>query len=180
MLVHSKAAKRYAKALFDLAVRSGELDSIRSDIDAILKLMQDAHEFARFLRDYMLPASARTRILSEIFSNRINTLTLRFIRLLEEKKRCGILDNICVSFANMHDEMLGMVKGQITSPLTLEPGDVRLITEYARTKTEGQLVLSTLIDPALLGGFKLRLGDVVYDASLAAQLHNLREKMISV
>lgn len=180
MVVHSKAAKRYAKALFDLSSKSGELDSIRGDLDAILKLIQDTPELARFMRDYMLPASARTRILAEIFSTRINTLTFRFIKLLEEKKRCGILDNICVSFANMHDTMQGIVKGQITSPIHLDQQDIQLITDYARTKTEGRLVLATVIDPELLGGFKLRLGDVVYDASVAAQIHTLRERMISV
>jgi len=180
VVVHSKAAKRYAKALFDLALKSGELDSIRGDLEAILKLMHDAPDLVKFMRDYMLPASARTKTLAEIFSSRINELTFRFIRLLEEKKRCGILDNICVSFANMHDQMQGIIKGQITSPIMFESQDIQTITTYAQTKTEGRLVLSTVIDPSLLGGFKLRLGDVVYDASVAAQIHTLREKMISV
>lgn len=180
MLAHSKAAKRYAKALFDLARQSGELDKARADLDSIQELLQSAPELAKFMHDYMLPASARARVLDEIFSSRINVLTFRFIKLIEEKKRCGIMAQICVSFTDMYDQMLGIVKGQITSAVKFEQSVIQEITGYAQTKTKGRLILSPVIDPSILGGFKLRLGDVVYDASVAAQLHTLREKMIGV
>ena len=180
MLAHSKAAKRYAKALFDLVRQSQEIASTRADLNAIIQLLQDNPELTKFMHDYMLPVSIRTSILAEIFSNRVTPLVFRFISLIEEKKRCGILAQICASFADLHDAMLGIVKGQITSPLALEQTDVQTLTSYAQTKTKGHLVLSTIVEPSLLGGFKLRLGDVVYDASVAAQLHMLKEKMISV
>jgi F-type H+-transporting ATPase subunit delta len=180
VLTRSRAAKRYAKALFDLARQTGETDSIRRDIDKLQELMNSMPDLSSFMRNYMLPRATRTITIDEIFSGMVNLLTFQFISLLEEKKRCGILAQVCVAFVDLHDRMLGMVKGRITTPVQLEKSDIEAVTSYARTKTEGQLLLSTVVDPSLLGGFKLRLGDVVYDASVSAQLHMLKEKMISV
>ena len=180
MRVHSKAAKRYAKALFDLACQSNEIDNVRADLDSIQELLQKNPELTKFMHDYMLPASIRTSILAGIFSGRVTPLTFRFINLVEEKKRCGILTQICVSFVALHDLLLGIIKGQLTFPIEFEQSDVQALTSYAQAKTKGLLVLSTIIEPSLLGGFKLRVGDVVYDASVAVQLNMLKEKMISV
>jgi len=80
----------------------------------------------------------------------------------------------------LHDLLLGIIKGQLTFPIEFEQSDVQALTSYAQAKTKGLLVLSTIIEPSLLGGFKLRVGDVVYDASVAVQLNMLKEKMISV
>jgi F-type H+-transporting ATPase subunit delta len=158
VLVHSKAAKRYAKALFDLARQSNEIDKIRLDINSILTLLQNNPELVKFMHNYMLPASIRVNTLTEIFSSRVTSLIFRFINLIEEKKRCGILGQICTSFVDLHDSMLGIVKGQITSPVQFEEADIKSLTSYAQTKAEGRLVLSPIVDPSLLGGFKLRLG----------------------
>lgn len=180
MQSHAKAGKRYAKALFDLAGETGQIDKVRADLDAIQQALATIPELAKFMRDYMLPMAIRTKTLTELFSGKVTPLTFKFLRLVEEKKRCAILDQICAAFIDLHDQMLGIVKGQMTAPFQLETADVQLVTSFAQTKTKGRLKLSTFIDQSLLGGFRLRLGDVVYDASTAAQLHMLKEKMINV
>jgi len=179
VLLRSRAAKRYAKALFIMARESGKTDRIRADVEKMLTLLNNMQDLSQFMRNYMLPMATRTNALREIFSGMLDPLSFQFISLLEDKKRCGILAQVCIAFVDLHDAMLGIVKGSITTPIQLEKSDIAAVTDYARTKMEGQLQLSTVIDKALLGGFKLRLGDVVYDASLSAQLHMLKEKMIS-
>ncbi|MDD4870422.1 MAG: ATP synthase F1 subunit delta [Kiritimatiellae bacterium] len=180
MLHHVKAAKRYAKALFDLARETGQIDAVRADLESIHDLLNKNSELALFMRDYMLPMTIRMKNLTALFSGRATPLTFRFIKFVEEKKRCGILSQICKAFVDLNDRMLGIVKGQMTSPFKLDQTDIQSVTTYAQTKTKGRLSLSVVLDPALIGGFRLRLGDVVYDASTTAQLHMLKEKMINV
>lgn len=179
MLSHAKATKRYAKALFDLARELRQIDTVRADLESLHDLLNQAPELTRFMHDYMLPMTIRMKSLTELFSSRVTPLTFRFIKFIEGKKRCGILNQICTAFIDLNDQMLGIVKGQMTSPFELNQTDVQSVTAYAQTKIKGHLSLSVVLDPALIGGFRLRLGDVVYDASARAQLHMLKEKMIN-
>jgi len=146
-------------------------------VEAIHNLLQSSAEVARFMGNYMLPQSARHNVITGLFSGKISPLAFRFVLFVERKKRGRILGQICSAYVDLHDQVLGIVKGLLSAPFELEEEDVRAVTAYARKKTEGQLRLSTLLEPPLLGGFKLRLGDTVYDASVAAQLNMLKEKL---
>jgi len=176
---HTKAAKRYARALFDLARESGQVDNLRADMEAMRNLLDSVPGLAAFMHNYMLPVTIRTRVITELFSGRVTPLTFRFLMFTEKKKRCSIFGQICEGFIELHDQMLGIVKGRITSPFEMRETDVQSVTGFAGTKTSGKLSLSVALDPALIGGFRLRLGDIVYDASTAVQMQMLKEKMIN-
>jgi len=178
-LLHTKAAKRYAKALFELARESGQADSLRAELETIQDMLNKIPALAVFMHNYMLPSAVRLRTLTELFSGKVAPLTFRFIMFTDKKKRSGIFSQICGEFIELHDRMKGIVKGRITSPFELNKPDLEAVTGFAQTKTRGWLSLSLVVDPGLLGGFRLRLGDIVYDASTAAQMEILKEKMIN-
>lgn len=178
MIFRQRASKRYARALFDLANESGALAEVRNDVDALLALVRDTPELSAFFDNYLLPRSARKAFLESAFSGRLNPLTYRFLLLVEEKKRGGLLADICAGFIDRHDAMQGIVRGTAASPYALDPESMALLSAYAQAKIKGQPRLEPVRDPFLLGGVRLQLGDTVYDMSMAAQLRMLREKMI--
>mgnify|MGYP001573902141 CR=1 FL=1 len=178
MRVPSRAAKRYAKALFNLARETGQMDAVRDDLAALQSLALESSELSRFLADTHWSRRARAELLKNLFSNRLQPLSYRFLVFLESKRRLGLLEPICASFLGLHDDMKGIVRGRLTSAFALEPTDVTAISARAEPGAGGALRLDVNVDTGLLGGFKLRVGDVVHDLSLAGQLRALRQRLV--
>lgn len=178
MRVPSRAAKRYARALFNLARETGQIDAVKDDVSVLQSLALQSSELSHFLGDTHLPRRTREELLKRLFSGRLQPLSFRFLVFLESKRRLGLLEPICASFLGLHDTMKGIVRGRLTSAFELEPTDVTAISSRAEPGTGGQLRLDVNVDADLLGGFKLRVGDVVHDLSLAGQLRALRQRLV--
>jgi F-type H+-transporting ATPase subunit delta len=178
VLMPSRAARRYAKAVFGLALETGQLDAVKDDLSSLQTLALQSNELARFLGDYHLSRQIRETLLTRIFSDRLHPLSFQFLRFLESKRRLGLLSQICVSFVGLHDSMSGIVRGRLTSAFALDSIDVAAISDRAEAKGEGRLRLDVDVDADLLGGFRLRIGDVIRDLSMAGQLRRLRQRLV--
>lgn len=178
MLVASRAARRYAKALFGLALETGKVDAVKDDLTGLMELTSQSRELARFLGDYHLSRRARGKVLTSLFSGRLAPLSFRFVMFLEEKRRLGSLDPICASFMQLHDRMNGVVRGRLESAFELATADVAAISDRAEAAGTGQVRLAVDVKPDLLGGFRLRIGDVIHDYSIAGQLRRMRQRLV--
>ncbi|MEE9187676.1 MAG: ATP synthase F1 subunit delta, partial [Bacteroidota bacterium] len=118
-------------------------------------------------------------ILGELFKRKISAITMNFLEFLAEKDREGILPDVIGQFNKLRNERLGIVEVTVTSAVEL--------TKSQRGKLERQLEQFTgrkvdagyLIDPAVKGGFVVRIGDTVLDASVKRQLELLHEKFVT-
>ena len=178
MLVPSRAARRYAKALFGLASETNAMSAVKDDLTALRILAAQSNELAVFLGDYHLSRRAREALLRSIFSGRLHPLTFRFLLFLESKRRLGLIDPIISSFLDLHDAMNGIVAGRLTSAFELEAAEVTAISQRVEAKGGGRLRLKVDVNPGLLGGFRLRVGDMIYDFSIVGQLRLLRQRLV--
>lgn len=178
MLVPSRAARRYAKALFGLASETGTVDAVKDDLAALRDLALQSNELARFMGDYHQSQRAREKLLKSLFSGRLTPLSFRFVMFLEEKRRLGLLDSICASFMELHDRMNGIVRGRLESAFELAPADVAAISDRAGASAAGRVRLAAAVKADLLGGFRLRMGDVIHDFSIAGQLRRMRQRLV--
>ena len=96
---------------------------------------------------------------------------------LEAKKRLGRIEEIGTAFRVIHDEQAGCVKGHLTSAFAMEPADVAAIAERVRGRVPGTIELTADVAPDLLGGFRLRVDDLLFDLSLATRLQTLRRRI---
>jgi F-type H+-transporting ATPase subunit delta len=174
----SRAARRYAKALFELALETGQLEAVTNDLASLQTLVAQSDELARFLGDYHLSRQSRENLLTTLFAGRLQPLCFRFLLFLESKRRLGLMMQIGVSFRSLHDRMSGIVRGRLTSAFVLDSSDVAAISERVEARGEGRLQLDVDVDADLLGGFRLRVGDVIRDFSMAGQLRRLRWRLV--
>ena len=170
----SKAARRYARALFDLAGETGAQEAVRVDLAALQDCIRQAPRLSGFLGDYLVPRKDRERILRELFAERVQPLTLRGLLFMERKRRLALLDDVCTSYREYDEERRGVLRGRLTSALPLAPEIVDGIDRRISDRVQAQVTLSADTDSRLLGGFRLRVGDMVYDLSVAARLQMLR------
>ncbi len=179
MKLRSRAAQRYAKALHDLASSEGLMDAVRGDLVKIQSDLAGSGDLRSFIGNYQYTSARRLKTLESLFAARVHPLVWRFIRLLESKRRLGILDEICSDFKEQDERQRGILRGRLTSAYGLSAEAVSDVALHAGNRIRKQLILETEEKPELLGGCRLQVGDTVYDFSLAARLRMIRQTMMA-
>jgi F-type H+-transporting ATPase subunit delta len=178
MRVH-KAAKRYAKALFSLARDEGRLENVYRDLQAIDLWLAESEAFSRFVGDPTIPLAQRNSLLEELLKGKADDLTCRFALFLSEKDRLDELESVVRNFELMYDDLQNVQRVRITSAMPLEDDQAAAIAARFGALLGKEIKSTTDVDPAMLGGFKVRVGDTIHDFSIQAQLEALRQNLIN-
>lgn len=175
MSVH-RIASRYAKSLLDLASERNELDKVRSDMDTFQSALQ-SRDFVLMLKSPMVHGDKKFNVVEAVFRDKMTPLTLEFIRIVIRKGREALLPEIAVAFDSQYRTLRNILSVRITSATPLESGVQDALSERIRAAglASGEIHWETRVDPALIGGFVLELGDKRYDASVAHKLEDLRK-----
>jgi len=176
--VTGSLARRYASALLDLAREQQALDRFAED------LTRAANEFAqedlrRVVLSPAIDATKRQALVGEVVSSLgLTPMVGNLVRLLADHDRLGILADVARAFDALIDRELDRTRVRITSATPLSPGDESELGALARGIVgHGEVVVSTDIDPSLVGGVVLGIGGTIYDGSLRTQLARLSHEM---
>lgn len=178
-MAQSKAARRYAKAFFDLAVETGAVDEVRTDLVELSQCLAGSPELVRFLGNFSVAPDLRIQILGDLLEKRghAHNLLTRFVLFLEEKKRMPLLQEIIAEFESFYDRHVGILRVDVTSAIPLTAAQQTALKERLGTKFGKRIEASYGENPTLLGGFQVKVGDTVYDSSLETQLRSLNRKL---
>jgi F-type H+-transporting ATPase subunit delta len=173
----SSSDRTYALALVELAEQGGQLDTVAEQVASLAPLIQADADLRGLLNTRMLSEAQRTDILKSIFEGRIHDLLYRFIQVVASKGRLGELPQIFHAFARLVDEHRGIVEVEVhvAQPLTEEGR--RCVEEGLRRSLKHDIRLRQHVDAALIGGLKIRIGDRLLDASVAAQLRQIENEL---
>jgi F-type H+-transporting ATPase subunit delta len=175
----NKAAKRYAKALFELAIEQQKLDEVHSDLQAINSAIQNNNELKSLLTNPTLTNQEKAKIVNRIFTGKLNALTEKFIHLLGEKGRLDLLPEIYKSFDVLYKQNKGIVQATVTTPVPLSDKLEKEIYNKVKDLTKGkEIKLEKKVDPSILGGFILQIDDLKYDASILGKLARIKSKLV--
>jgi F-type H+-transporting ATPase subunit delta len=178
-MANRQAAKRYAKALFDLAMETGQINDVAADMEAIGALTADSPEFANLVNDPVLELDRRTTMLRALLDGRANTITLQFLLLLCEKSRIGELAAICEQFRDLNDAHEGIMRVVINSATDLSADQIGNIEQRLQARFNKTVKSQVTVDSELVGGFEVIAGDQVFDYSLKTQLATLKRNIIN-
>ncbi len=171
----SRAAIRYAKAIIDIAKSSGKSDAVNNDMKSIVTAITESPELKHFLTSPIIKMEVKKSAISEIFSN-VQAETNSLFHLLFENKRFEILQEIAIQYNRLFDESNGIEVAKVTTafPITpeLETKVLAKIGEFSNKK----ITIHNIVDPAIIGGFILRVGDQQYNASVASKLSELKRE----
>jgi F-type H+-transporting ATPase subunit delta len=179
-MANIKIAKRYAKALIEIAEEMNKLDKITKDVQFIDSLIKDSRELQLFLKSPIIKEDKKKEILKEIFSDsRVDPVTLKFILLLVEKNREDLLHDIVRTYRQLYDEKMGIVTAEITTAVEISDSEKKKIEKKILELTRANKVNPIYkVDPSIIGGVIIRIGDTVYDASIRRKIQLLREQLV--
>jgi F-type H+-transporting ATPase subunit delta len=173
-------ARRYANALFDLAVESGLLETVKQDIEAIRPIIRHPELREVFLSP-VIRGEKKKKIFDAIFKGKINPLTQSFFDLVLTKGREIAFPEIVNSLQELYLEHEGIVKLQITTsaPISDELKEEILKRFQARPRfQEKTLVVEHKVDENIIGGFVAQAGDLLYDASIRNDLRYIKKQFV--
>ncbi len=177
-MVSLTIAKKYAKALLEIGLQDGNYEALGQDLNKMSDLLRESKELRVALWSAAFPKPTRKAIARKI-SERLGLAptTLKFIELLIQRKRTDLFSEITKSYRNLCDEVAGRTRTTLVTPLELPPGLVQAIKSQIEYLTGKEVLLSLEKDPSLIGGFLTKIGNVVYDGSLKAQIAKLQENL---
>jgi F-type H+-transporting ATPase subunit delta len=170
-----RAASRYVKSLLGLAVEKNVLDQVHNDMLLFSKVVNENHAFLLMLNNPIIRHDKKRAILGQIFKGKVNDLTLAIFDIITKKNREPLLPAIAKEFHNAYNLHKGIGKATI---ITATPIDEELRNEFEalvkKMIVEKQVEITEKIDPSLIGGFVLNVGDQQIDASIKNKLKSLK------
>ena len=178
-MILGSVAKRYAKALVEVAAASRELEEVRQDLRAFADLLREHRD----LRQFVSNPSVSRRDAGDVFRDvaaamKVRPLTATFLQILLEGGRLPGLEAILRAYELLVDERLGRVKAVVTSAAPLEADAQDRLRRRLGDVTGKDVYLELRQDPALLGGVVTQIGSRLFDGSLKTQLARLRDEMV--
>lgn len=174
----SRVAKRYAKALFQLGIEENKLEQLENDVTQIKILLKESNEFQTFIANPLISEIEKSKILAELFKDKLSDIGYNFLQLLTEKKRSFILPNIIDQFRLLLNQHRNILKGELFSVIDLSDDQVKKIKQNVEKMTGKTVMFEKRLDPSIIGGFIVKVEDIIIDNSIRFQLRKLRERLI--
>ncbi|WP_298762991.1 ATP synthase F1 subunit delta [uncultured Polaribacter sp.] len=172
----ARAALRYAKAILNLATDSNAESAVNDDMSLIKNTLAETSELAVLLKSPIVKASDKMKVLKALFDGKVNNITLGLFHLLEDNKRVAMLDSVAKQYAVVFDHLKHTQVAKVTTAVPLTPEVEAQVLNKIVALTGEKANLENVINPDILGGFILRVGDVQYDASISNYLNELKKE----
>lgn len=175
-------ARNYAETLLALATRHGgdaAVDEYGAALEQVAGMVRGDPRVSRFLSTPRIDAETRKRVLREALEGRVPELFLRFVLVVVDKRRQMLLPHIATEYRTLVDELRGRVRAEIA--IAREPGEEfrqEIVADLER-RLGKSVVAQFRVDPAIIGGAVIRVGDQILDGSVRRRMTHLRRRMLS-
>jgi len=174
----SAVAKRYAVALFELAKENQILPAVVDDIRGIQEVASANPGFRELMTSPKISSERKKSILKELFTQ-ANPLVLNTLYVLLDAKRLGELNDVAEEFILLANKAFGIAEAKVYSVRPLTDEEQRsLSAAFAAKIGKTALRIENVVDPSLIGGLRLQVGNRIYDNSIRAKLDRLKRQMI--
>jgi F-type H+-transporting ATPase subunit delta len=173
------SAARYARALFDVALKESDPVQIERDLASFVGLMSSNAELHGALTNPAIPASAKRQIV-EALAVRLDAAppARKLLMLLADRDRLAIVPDLVAVYRERLMEHQRVVRAEVTTAAPLSQERVAQIEQRLAVLTGRTVDMKTNVDPTIIGGVVTRIGSTVYDGSIATQLTKLRDRLI--
>ncbi|AWG20814.1 ATP synthase F1 subunit delta [Flavobacterium faecale] len=175
-MASTRAAIRYAKAILDLANSKGRANVVNQDMQTIATTVGGNAELNSFIQNPTINVEVKESVLLEVFAT-ANGVTKGLFHLLFENKRFEILEGIAQQYSLLFDEESGVEVAHVTTAIPMDAALEATVLAKIATLSNKKITIKSIVDPAILGGFILRIGDQQYNASVANRLQVLKREL---
>lgn len=179
MSSNSVVAKRYAKALFEVAQSKNIVEGVETELKVVVSALQSDENFAKFIVHPSIAKEEKVNVLKNAFAKNVSETVLNTLQLLVESGREAIIEELLENYVSIANALTGSASAVVTTPRALSDKELAAVAvEFG--KSIGKTVRAeNVVDPSLLGGLTIRVGDRLYDGSLSGKLARLEKSLIT-
>ncbi|MDB5158823.1 MAG: atpH [Mucilaginibacter sp.] len=168
-------AARYAKSIIDLSQEQKALEDVKNDMVFFLKTLKANPQLIAVLSNPIISHIKKLNILTQLFEGKVSKVSIAFYKLMINKDRGSVLYATAHEFINQYDVLKNITQATVVSATPLSETNKAQILAEVKATVGGDVILETKVDPALIGGFVLTVGDRQIDTSIANNLKKLKK-----
>lgn len=175
-MASTRAAIRYATAILDLSNSKGVSEVVNNDMKSIASTIKGNEELNTFIQNPTIKVEVKEKALLEVFAN-VDNVTKGLIHLLYENKRFEILEVIAAEYSKLFDIKNNVEVVKVTTAVPMDAALEAKVLAKVATLSDKKITIENTVDPFIIGGFILRIGDQQYNASIANRLKTLKREL---
>ena len=174
-------SKTYGDALLSIAIEENKVDDFQSEITAIMSILKDNPDFAKLMNNPRISIADKENVVVEVFDKRISEELVGFFSMIVKKGRYAQIDEILQYFLDEVKKLKGIGVAYVTTPVALNDTQKKSV-EDKLLKTAGykEMEMHYSIEPSLIGGMQIRIGDRVVDSSISTKITKMQQELMKV
>lgn len=174
-MAHTLIAKRYAKAVFELALEMNLVEETKADMELVQSVCSSNKDFDLLLKSPVIKSDKKLKILEAIFKDKTSELSMRFFSIITRKKRERYASDIASEFIHIYKKFKNIFTIQFEGAWEISDDIRKQVIALMEEQTGGTIELKEKVKKELIGGFVLTYDDYKYDASIAHQLRKIKK-----
>jgi F-type H+-transporting ATPase subunit delta len=170
-------SSRYAKALMKVGAENQCLDALKADMDLLGDTIRENLVFKQILDSPVIKPPQKRGVMTELLEKRVHAMTLNFISVIIHNRREFLLADVVRNFIDLYEKLKGIKRAHVVSAATMDDRSKQLLQQQLNVLFKANVQMTDEVNPDLIGGFILRVGDQQYDASLSSGLDRMRKRL---
>ncbi|MCL6639524.1 MAG: F0F1 ATP synthase subunit delta [Firmicutes bacterium] len=179
-MLKGAVASRYAEALYDIAARENMVDRIEQELKALEAILNENEDLKKVLFHPQITAADKKEFLQKLFTGKISEVTANFLALLVDRRREVFFGDIAAEFVKKANAQRNIVAAQVTSAVAMNDKEKAELDKILARLTGKKVQTSFDVDPSLIGGVVVRIGDKIIDGSIRTRLSALKERLKAI
>jgi F-type H+-transporting ATPase subunit delta len=176
-MIHRGLARRYARALFQAALNKNVAAEMQEDINSYIKLDKKDSSLADFLLSPQMLTSDKIALTHKALDGRVQALFIDLLLLLVDKKRFDHVNEIFEAYTAIYEEYCGILNAKVVSAIPASDTQLTALRTMLERETDKTIRLTEVVDPSIIGGLVVYLGDKVIDGSVKFQLESYKKTL---
>lgn len=178
-MMKGAVARRYAQALYEIAVANNTLETMEEEIKGVAQVVEGSTELQRVLYHPQVLPEQKKELLKALFADKVSRESMNFLNLVVDKRRERYITGIAEEFVALANAARNTATAKVTSAMELDEAAQKDMLKVL-AKISGREVNSTFqVDPSLIGGVVVQIGDKVIDGSIKTRLATLKSRLMS-
>ncbi|MEG6617356.1 F0F1 ATP synthase subunit delta [Peptococcaceae bacterium 1198_IL3148] len=172
-------ARRYAQALYEIAIDKGALDAAEQELKDVTALLNKEEGIEKILNHPQVTIDGKKQLITELFEGRVSETTLNFLYLIVDRHRETYLNDIVAEFTRLANEARNMVDAEVISAKELSEAHQGELAKVLSRLAGKEVSPEFRVDASIIGGLVVRIGDKVIDGSVKHKLETLKQRLMS-
>lgn len=179
-MLNKSVARRYAEAFFSIAQDHSKIDEYQQELELIVETIKGSDDLKQYLDHLLIPAKDKKENITKIFGNHVSQITLNFLLMIIDKRREAYIESIVEEYKELADISRNIAKADLITAQEVSEEEVNTLAQKLSASTGKTVHLKQTVDPSLIGGVKIRIGDQIIDGTVAKKLEMLKSQLLQV